>query len=121
MRQWYFLRRLKNQADWDRHYGRRSYTTIWCTGGSNLSVSYFPICQLPITQLHHHYSMPPFGFFIFKVGLFKPGLDVLLGNPHTLSSLNTDRYRQSYLEPIIYGSVLLADKPWLKVLFADLL
>jgi hypothetical protein len=46
--------------------------------------------------------MPPFGFSIFKVGLFKPGLDALLGNPHTLSFLDTDRYRQSYLEPTIY-------------------
>jgi hypothetical protein len=46
--------------------------------------------------------MPPLGFSIFKVGLFKPGLDVLLGNPHTFSFLDTDRYRQSYLEPTIY-------------------
>jgi hypothetical protein len=65
--------------------------------------------------------MPPFDFFIFKVGLFKLGLDALLGNPHTPSSLDTDRYRQNYLEPTIYGSVRLANKPWLKVLFADLL
>jgi hypothetical protein len=46
--------------------------------------------------------MPPLGFSIFKVGLFKPVLDVLLDNPHTPSSLDTDRYRQSYLEPTIY-------------------
>jgi hypothetical protein len=46
--------------------------------------------------------MPPLGFSIFNVGLFKLGLDALLGNPHTPSSLDTDRYRQSYLEPTIY-------------------
>ena len=34
------------------------------------------------------------------VGLFKPGLDALLGNPHTPSSFDTDRYKA--LEPTIY-------------------
>ena len=42
----------------------------------------------------------PLCFSIFKVGLFKPGLDALLGSPHTPSSLDTDRYKA--LEPTIY-------------------
>jgi hypothetical protein len=88
-----FHHRLEHQADWDRRYGRRPYTTVWCTGGSKFSMSYFPIFQLPITQLHHHYFpteyassslmlilIAPLCFSIFKVGLFKPGLDALLGN-----------------------------------------
>ena len=48
----HFLRRMKSRADWDRLYGRWPYMTIWCTGGSKFSVSYFP---LPTTQLHHQY------------------------------------------------------------------
>ena len=112
MWQWYFLRRMKSQADWDRRYGRWTYMIIWCTGGSKFSMSYFPISQLPTTQLHHHYYFPteyassslmliltaPLCFSIFKVGLFKPGLDALLGNPHTPSSLDTDKA----LEPTIH-------------------
>ena len=94
-----FHRRLERRADWDRRYGRRPYTIVWCTGGSKFSMSYFPISQLPTTQLHHHYFhmeyassslmlilTTPLCFSIFKVRLFKPGLDALLG---------TDRYRQS--------------------------
>ena len=42
----------------------------------------------------------PLRFSIFKGGLFKSGLDVLLGNPHTPSSLDTDRYKA--LEPTFY-------------------
>jgi hypothetical protein len=45
-----FHRRLERRADWDRRYGRRPYITVWCTGGSKFSVSYFSISQLP-TQL----------------------------------------------------------------------
>jgi hypothetical protein len=37
-------------------------------------------------------------FSIFKGGLFKSGLDVLLSNPHTPSSLDTDKA----LEPTFY-------------------
>ena len=54
-----FHRRLERQADWDTRYGRRPYTTIWCTSGSKFNVSYFPISQLPTTQLHHHYVRLP--------------------------------------------------------------
>ena len=42
----------------------------------------------------------PLRFSIFKGGLFEPGLDALLGNPHTPSSLDTDRYKA--LEPTFY-------------------
>ena len=42
--------------------------------------------------------MPPLSFSIFKVGLFKLVLDALLVNPHTPSSLDTDKA----LEPTIY-------------------
>ena len=93
MRQWYFLGRMKSRADWDRRYGRRPYTTVWCTGGSKFSVSYF---YFPTT--HNTVASPlttPLRFSFFKVGLFKPGLNALLGNPHTPSSLDIDRYRKS--------------------------
>ena len=87
-----------HRADWDRRYGHQPYTIVWCTDGSKFNVNYFPISKLPKTQR----SMPrlplcvliaPLRFSIFKVGLFKPGLDVLLGNPHTPSSLDTNRYK----------------------------
>jgi len=42
----------------------------------------------------------PLRFSIFKGGLFKLGLDALLGNPHTPSSLDIDRYKA--LEPTFY-------------------
>jgi hypothetical protein len=100
--------RLECRADWDRRYGRRPYITVWCTGGSKFSMSYFSISQLPTAQLYHHYFpmeyassslmlilTAPFCFSIFKVGLFKPELDALLGNPHIPSSLDTDRYKQN--------------------------
>jgi hypothetical protein len=64
MRQWYFLGRMKSRADWDWRYGSQPYMTIWCTGSSKFSVSYFSISQLPTTRLHHRY----FHFSIFKVG-----------------------------------------------------
>ena len=64
MRQWYFLGRMKSRANWDRHYDSQPYTTIWCTSNSKFNMSYFPISQLPTTQLYHHY----FYFSIFKVG-----------------------------------------------------
>jgi hypothetical protein len=42
----------------------------------------------------------PLRFSIFKGGLFKPRLDALLGNPHTPSNLETNRYNA--LEPTFY-------------------
>jgi len=56
-------------------------------------VSYF---HFPTT--HNTVASPltgPLRFSFFKVGLFKLGLDALLGNQQTPSSLDTDRYRQS--------------------------
>ena len=97
-----FYRRLERRVDWDRGYGRRSYTTVWCTDGSKISVSYFSIFQLSTTQLHHHYFPTeyassslmliltvPLCFSIFKVDLFKPRLDALCNTPavcHQLSN-----------------------------------
>jgi hypothetical protein len=42
----------------DRRSSHRLYTTIWSTSSSKFSVSYFPISQLPTTQLHHHSTSP---------------------------------------------------------------
>jgi hypothetical protein len=54
-------------------------------------------------------------FSIFKVVLFEPGLDALLGNPHTHSSLDIDRYNKA-LEPTMYiffiAMVLLLQLLW---------
>jgi hypothetical protein len=38
MRQWYFLRCIESQLDWDRHSGSRPYMTVWSIGGSKFSV-----------------------------------------------------------------------------------
>ena len=96
-----FHRRLERRADWDRRYGHRPYMTVWCTDGNKFSVIYFPISQLSTTQLHHYYFPTEYAssslmlilttlyFSIFKVGLFKPGLDALLSIPCTPSSLDT--------------------------------
>jgi hypothetical protein len=69
-------------------YGRLPYTTIWSTGSSKFNLSYFPISQLPTTQLHHRY----FHFSIFKVGalFLSPSLcEPLHASHHAVATSHT--------------------------------